>query len=233
MRFQYKGPAWAFDTNLGTVDITTEAPSRAKAISNIKFRAKQQFNMMPTLALSIDEQKVEELKSSRTITVKPKQVPQDRQLTLDDAAKSIKEITSMKHFTKRPSAVKAGSTFDTEYQPYTELDQVFNEFSDLPEEARIKKVEDYYHHDLEGDHEADIAYRRWTQDHIKAATSASKDLSVLAEGIADDLEVLLDYINQLRDPSYYLDQYDINALTEAYDKLLDFARDYNHGQYEG
>lgn len=61
-RFRYKGGVFYFRNTLSPMEtVVTEAPSKEKAISNIKFQLKTKFQLEPWVKLDIDNSKVEKL----------------------------------------------------------------------------------------------------------------------------------------------------------------------------
>ncbi len=61
-RFRYKGGVFYFRNTISPMEtVVTEAPTKEKAISNIKFQLKNRFKLEPYAKLDIDNSKVEQL----------------------------------------------------------------------------------------------------------------------------------------------------------------------------
>lgn len=61
-RFCYVGGVYYFRKTISSMErVITEAPSKEKAISNIKFQLKNRFKLEPWAKLDIDNSKVKQL----------------------------------------------------------------------------------------------------------------------------------------------------------------------------
>lgn len=61
-RFRYKSGVYYFRSTISPMEtVITEASTKEKAISNIKFQLKTRFNLEPWAKLDIDNSKVEKL----------------------------------------------------------------------------------------------------------------------------------------------------------------------------
>lgn len=242
-KFTYTGWAEGNEYFEPILTLETTAVSRAQAINQIKYQIKVRWGCSPDEYVIIDESKVQQVTPKiPTAKSNKKQAEQDRQLTLEDMMKEINknEVKSTKQFTVHP---KSKVTSASEYRNWTD---VYKEFIDIVEKywdkgvSRVNEEVKRFYLTVKGDPYADEAWRRWRVEHedadvseckdIVTASSEEKDLSVMAERIADDLELFLDKVNELQDLSDYLDYDDMENLSAAFDCLYDFAVAYNHGR---
>ena len=142
-----------------------------------------------------------------------------------------------RRFIKLPKSVTASSNLSL-VDEFLKYHEDSHNYSNNPDGfAKMYEILDTYGNDSE---DVDVVFRRASESDqrkmvnlirpkVTASTSTSK-LYKSAQSIADDISEFLDATTRIDDIKDYLDDADIEAISNAMDALYEFAHMYSHAE---